>query len=308
MKIHEYAKLVPPMDPAEFAELVADVKANGLLDPITIHEGEILDGVHRSRACELLEIEPRYETFSGKDPLGWVLSKNLHRRHLNPGQRAVILLEAGRVSPPRGGDEIGTSSRTMERVQAIAARAPDLIDEIRLDKTSASIAYEILRVREFEDGKPSSIRKAAADLLEEIEAGKIGARQIAGKLAAAEVAYRYGDPGRVGILLNVQYDRNVHSAELEETSQKYRSEAHERELKRRQNMKWDDVPEVAKILRSMRAWKEAIPEFEAAVEVGKLAPEAERFLTVKIGEIIGEVSRLLKRLEDLRDKLRERSE
>src|SRR5690606_27797801 len=76
---HEYAKLFPLLEGEARQELVDDIKANGVRDPIVFLGGKILDGRNRYYAARELLIEyPRVE-YEGDDPLGFVVSKNLHR-------------------------------------------------------------------------------------------------------------------------------------------------------------------------------------------------------------------------------------
>lgn len=87
---HEYAKLFPLLEGEARQELLDDIKANGVRDPIVFLDGKILDGRNRYYAARELLIEyPRIE-FDGDDPLAYVVSKNLHRRQLSTSQRAMI--------------------------------------------------------------------------------------------------------------------------------------------------------------------------------------------------------------------------
>lgn len=69
------------MSEEELAALAADIKARGLIETIVLLDGCILDGRNRHRARELAGVEPRFEDYAGADPTGFVLSRNLHRRH-----------------------------------------------------------------------------------------------------------------------------------------------------------------------------------------------------------------------------------
>lgn len=57
---HPIAALLPDMSGEEYGALRDDIRANGLLVPITTHDGQVLDGRHRLRACRELGIEPRH--------------------------------------------------------------------------------------------------------------------------------------------------------------------------------------------------------------------------------------------------------
>ncbi|MGH7139552.1 MAG: hypothetical protein ACREHD_27720 [Pirellulales bacterium] len=93
--IHPAATLFPLMEGAELDQLVADLRDNGLREEIVLYEGRVLDGRNRLRACELAGVKPRFVEWDGcGSPLAFVLSRNLHRRHLAESQRAIIAARA----------------------------------------------------------------------------------------------------------------------------------------------------------------------------------------------------------------------
>lgn len=94
MKDHPISAIYPMMDSAELQELAQDIKANGLLEPITLYEGKILDGRNRYLACQQAQVQPRYEQFTGNSPAAFVISMNAKRRHLTPSQRAAAAVLA----------------------------------------------------------------------------------------------------------------------------------------------------------------------------------------------------------------------
>ena len=82
---HPAADIFPMLGETEMEELIASISARGQRKPITLYRGKILDGRCRFRACQMAGIKPRFETFRGKDPIGFVIDQNLMRRHLIPG-------------------------------------------------------------------------------------------------------------------------------------------------------------------------------------------------------------------------------
>lgn len=93
-QLHPLCTLFPRIDGGEFAALVEDIRANGLSQPIVLHDGMILDGGNRYRACEEAGVEPEFVEFEGESIVSFVLSANLHRRHMTAGQRAAIVASA----------------------------------------------------------------------------------------------------------------------------------------------------------------------------------------------------------------------
>lgn len=90
---HEYARLFPMLSDEEVQELADDIAKNGLRIPIVIDaDDKILDGRNRAAACAIAGVDPVYEPFIGsdEDKLAFVVSCNIHRRHLTTSQRASV--------------------------------------------------------------------------------------------------------------------------------------------------------------------------------------------------------------------------
>lgn len=92
IEVHPAANIFPMMDDAAFADLVADIKENGQRESCSLYKGQLIDGRNRWLACQELGIEPQSGEFEDDDfdVLAFVLSANLHRRHLDEGQRAMV--------------------------------------------------------------------------------------------------------------------------------------------------------------------------------------------------------------------------
>lgn len=170
MQTHEYANLFPMMDAQAFAELKRDIRANGLLDSIVLYDGKILDGRNRYTACVELGIEPNFITVNGNtDPLKYVISKNLTRRHLNESQRAVIAGKLETVGQGRpnvkdanwhvyrfeAASMLNVSPRTVARVKAVEKAAPELIVKIERGEMTAHEAEKKVK----EEKRKESIKQ-----------------------------------------------------------------------------------------------------------------------------------------------------
>jgi N6-adenosine-specific RNA methylase IME4 len=118
-KAHPAANIFPFMTDREFAELKIDIERNGLMEPVILHEGMILDGRNRYKACHALGIEPAFTEFEGDDPVAFVVSRNLHRRHLNESQRAMVAAKIANL--PNGGDRQKQTANLQSASRATAA-------------------------------------------------------------------------------------------------------------------------------------------------------------------------------------------
>lgn len=113
-EVHEAALLFPEMGERAFMDLCDDIKENGLLEPLVLYEGKVLDGRHRLKACQALGVTPRCVDWDGEcgTPVAYAISKNLHRRHLTPSQLSLVgadmlpLLEEEKKKRQRAGAEM----------------------------------------------------------------------------------------------------------------------------------------------------------------------------------------------------------
>ena len=95
LAIHPIALLLPPMNDAEYKEFKDDILGNGLHNPIILYQDKVLDGRNRYLACKELKIDVwAREWEGGSDPIEYVISQNIHRRHLTAGQRSMVAAKA----------------------------------------------------------------------------------------------------------------------------------------------------------------------------------------------------------------------
>lgn len=166
-EIHEYCKLFPLMPQDQFDALVDDIRENGLRNPIVIYENKILDGRHRYKACINLGRQPVSVIYDGEDALGYVISHNLARRHLDESQRAMIGArlatlkvgqksqkdERGEISPTTGlTNEQAAKRMSVHRDSVRHARkvlnsgTPELVEAVDNSKIAVSVASKIAKL------------------------------------------------------------------------------------------------------------------------------------------------------------------
>lgn len=94
MDFHDVANIFPLMNGDEFDALKADIAKNGQREPIWMWQDKIIDGRNRWRACADLGLVPVTREWDGNGSLvAFVVSLNLHRRHLSSSQRAAVAVD-----------------------------------------------------------------------------------------------------------------------------------------------------------------------------------------------------------------------
>jgi hypothetical protein len=120
LPFHPLAGMFPLMEREEFDALVADIGANGQQEPIILYKAEVIDGRNRALACEQLRIEPDYDVLD--IPLdvedveaflrAFILSANLHRRHLTAEQKREVIAALLKADPTQSDRTIAKEAKT----------------------------------------------------------------------------------------------------------------------------------------------------------------------------------------------------
>lgn len=147
------------------AALAINIQENGLLQPIVVdRHGRLLDGRSRLAACERAGIEPAFTTYEGNTPDVYVLSANLHRRHLSKGQIAMIAIKARSSSEQEErsasdredrsekeqtarslGKQVGVAVAVLGRASTVLQHAPNLVGSVINGTMGLDEAYAVAR-------------------------------------------------------------------------------------------------------------------------------------------------------------------
>lgn len=171
-RVHPVAALFPMLDEVALRALADDIEKNGLVEPIVVHDGVILDGRNRLAACDLIDLEPDFRDWEGEESEipAWIFSKNLHRRHLDEdarrflavrladlyAQQAADRARVGTSTPAPNGARVGkstdlaaadmnVSARSVERARSVVQNgAPEVEAAVRSGDVSLAEAAELV--------------------------------------------------------------------------------------------------------------------------------------------------------------------
>lgn len=166
---HPAAELFPLLAGDEYESFKKDIADNGLLEPIWLCEGKILDGRNRYRACSELGVDPKFQNYDGDCPVAFAWSMNGKRRHLTASQRAAIAVEMlphleKEAAKRRGArtdlvvnstqgygrsaeiaaQEVGVGSSLVSRAKRIKTEDPALFERLKSGDITANAALEQL--------------------------------------------------------------------------------------------------------------------------------------------------------------------
>lgn len=206
MEPHPLAERIPPMSTDEYVSLRESVRENGLLHAIITYEGKVLDGRNRLRACEETDTEPHFRPYEGDSPATFVLSTNVHRRHLSVSQRAMVaadflpeyedeasrrkahgLTSPGHPNAPGkdapsvrsrraredAAEVMKVSPRSVQTAKRVKEKDPELADQVVTGAITLGAADRQIREREPERQAEIAAQTVMDDIVREVEKDRI---------------------------------------------------------------------------------------------------------------------------------------
>lgn len=221
MKKHKF-NIFPEAKAEDYNRLLEDIKSNGYdkTQPITIYQGEIIDGWNRQRACDEIGIKPEYVTFTGTDgeAIALVMRTN-KRRNLNSGQWACIAAEADdllnvirdQVEKERREKQAEAQAKTDNPVQQ------KIVTQTTNRNVSDTKAAELFNTNRTYVNQAVKMKTAAPEVFERVKAGTM-TMQDANKAVRAIPTDPWGDDEKErkakvesgqAVVANQQRDKNL---------------------------------------------------------------------------------------------------
>jgi hypothetical protein len=155
--------------------------------PLTMWKGHLIDGRNRMAACIDLSIDWHAhlcELDSDEDPVAYVISHNLHRRHLGPGQKAMVADKIRAYYDQQAKQRMsdGGKSAGKGRKKQGPEKLPDPKNGDSRDAAGAAVGVSGRLV----DAARTVRRLGSAALIESVESGKVSveAQRVIDRLRA----------------------------------------------------------------------------------------------------------------------------
>jgi hypothetical protein len=137
-ELHEACAAWPEMSPTELQVLAADIKANGLHEPVAFTPaGLLLEGRHRALACEMAGVELKTFVYDG-DPWLYSISKNARRRHMTTDQIALTVAKLATRT-------VGNPNFAIPSNEGIGMSAAEAADAAGVPKTAIESAKTVIK-------------------------------------------------------------------------------------------------------------------------------------------------------------------
>ncbi len=164
-EVHPAAEIFPMMDDQSYAELREDIRKNGQQKWLVLWQGKLIDGRNRLKACLELGIEPQDSEIPDEaNPFDYVLSANLHRRHLTESQRAMVAAKLAKLR--HGGDR--KSEEIKGSIDPLISSIEKAADQLQVGRATVVRAKTVLS-----EGSPDLVKAVEQGAVPVSKAAKI---------------------------------------------------------------------------------------------------------------------------------------
>lgn len=153
---HQLSEMFP-IQPGSIDALAENIASVGLLKPLVLFEGKVLDGRKRQEACLKSSVEPKFTVFSGSSlqALDYVFAVNFPFSMLTPSQKACVAAEYMEIK--------------LKNKPKIGNKSKDFIPQGKISHniaTQFNISVRILMEAQF-------LMRNAIEKFREVKAGKL---------------------------------------------------------------------------------------------------------------------------------------
>jgi hypothetical protein len=168
-KVHPAADVFPMMSDEELKALGEDIKANGLRERIKFwRDDQLVEGRNRMAALYLAGIKVRAEHKQylnyDADPVAYVISANIHRRHLTEKQQ-IDLIIAARMAAKKPGHDVPVSKGGRGKINPVKAAVMADIKAAGIKTTERTVKRRIAKA-EGKTPKPKPRRCTKKEVAE----------------------------------------------------------------------------------------------------------------------------------------------
>lgn len=244
-EFHPLANIFPLIDGQAYQDLMSDVMRHGVREPVWLYEGQILDGRNRYRAAHAMGVECPTREYEGEDPAGFVISLNLHRRHLSESQRAMVAAKLANLPahrPADGSTPIGALTqagaaemlnvghRSVQRAREVLEDAPlEIAHAVEQGHMSVSLAVQVAALP---DDAKAEIAAAPVEQIKEVAKAHVHVAQNSGNnewytpakyvdLARKAMGGIDTDPATSEVANRTVKAKNIYTAEDDGRAQKW---------------------------------------------------------------------------------------
>lgn len=169
----EFKNLFPPLTGDDFDKLVKDIDTNGQTKLVTLNQDNILiDGYQRKRACDEVGIDVQFEVveFRSKErEIAFVMSHNLHRRHLTDIQKAAAGSKLEPMLKQAAKERMEHKDGVKSAPLPVGLRAKDR-SPVKVPEVSKQVA-DLVGLSEDKYKKIQRIKRVKPEAISEIEKG-----------------------------------------------------------------------------------------------------------------------------------------